>query len=219
MLARFLKTYAYNSGLVWMAFGLIWWWLTQNVIAQVRDDSEMVLAPALYVFSGQGSSEENFYLAVIVIAGGLLLATLFAMFAIGLQKASTAVLTKVFSVWLLFVLGASTLTVTRYMVTIRTYTPTQAEIEARPLDITYSRVGESLVLKWRTEVVAIGYVVANIPGEPDMVFVSNAGQKTVSHQVTISRLDLQVVKLAIFSNGREYRDEDGELLEIVVSLE
>ncbi len=181
--------------------------ISSQVWALVRDNSEMILAPALQVFTGEGTGEENFYLAVILILGGLLVAVIWINLVVGLQKINTKILTKMFSLWIIFSLGVMAISISQVIIPSRQRLVTRADPLAQPQNITIKYEDKLVTVSWQTAKATVGYAVFySEQDNPPQVVLSNHGQPTTQHQVmTAFEANETQVEMAIFSDGIEYR--------------
>lgn len=188
--------------------------LVPQVIAQVREDREILLAPALEVFSGNGTPEEIYYVTVLVAAGGLLVAVVAANVVFLMKKMTFKLLVKIFTLWFVFAAGISTVSLSYYLTQPSAEPIIRADEEARPRQIRVKISQDVVTVIWRTAKQTRGQVVyVTDLTSRDQVLLSNAAQPTGEHQVVIP-LDegVQRIELSIVSDGVEYRQEGERLV-------
>lgn len=193
-------------------------WYVREVVAQVREDREVLLAPALEVFTGKGTPEEIYYVSIVVVAAALLIAVVAVNVMLMMHKFSLKLLVRVFGLWFIFAAGISTISLSYYVTQRPTEPIIRADEEARPRYIRVKISEDQVVVTWRTVKQTRGQVIYQTNQiTRDQIILSNAAQPTGDHQVTINITDeVQRLELSIISDGVEYR-QDGERL--VVDLQ
>ena len=188
--------------------------LVPQIWAQVRESSEIFLAPALEVFSGNGTREENFYIFLILILGGLIVTTIWFWIYIALHKASLKIMYKFFAVWVVFSLGVSSV----FYVTINSkpiQLDIEADIEARPENIHASIKEKSILITWDTAKPTFGFikVSSGIRNYPYVYGAENMSLRLL-HDVEFPILEGETNwELTVWSDGLEYTN-NGQPLKI-----
>lgn len=180
------------------------------ILAQIREDTEVMLASSLEVFAGSGTPEENLYVGITVIAGGLIAVLLAINITVLLQKVTVTVLVKVFTMWLIFAAGVSAIAIPNYIAQKQQYVPTQADVTAQPTDITVKLDDQNITITWQTVAATYGYVKyrTDLTSEPIVASETKLEART-SHEVIIPRTVYQdYFEFVIISEGYEYRLDD-----------
>ncbi len=159
----------------------------QSVLAQVREDPEVLLAPALEVFAGSGSSEETYLITLIIIATGLFIAVVVANITWLLHKLTWNVMGRIFSIWLLFAGAVSAVTLSQYL--INPTRPTiQAEASATPRNVIVRVSQDEVTLLWQTDKPTLGQLkYKTISEDRYKIINSNQGMRASSHTIIIPR--------------------------------
>ncbi len=160
--------------------------MTREILAQVREDPEVLLAPALEVFAGTGTSEEIYLVTITLLAAGLIIAIIAVNVTLVLHKFTWSLAAKIFSLWFLFAAAASIIPLTRYLAD-PTRPVIQAEVAATPRNVTV-RVAESqITLLWETDKPTLGQLKYKIQDQAYKVANSNQGLRTNNHQIILKR--------------------------------
>ncbi len=176
-----------------------------QVLAQVRDDPEVLLAPALEVFAGSGSSEETYLITLIIIASGLFIAIVVANITWLLHKLTWSVMGRIFSIWLLFAGAVSAITLTQYL--INPTRPTiQAEASATPRNVTVRVSQDEVTLLWQTDKPTLGQLkYRTIAEDRYKIINSNQGMRANTHTIVIPRYNQDLEYwFVIVSDNHEY---------------
>jgi len=184
--------------------------LIPPILAQIREDTEVMLASSLEVFAGSGTPEENLYVGIIVITAGLIAVLLAINITVLLQKVTVSVLVRIFTMWLIFAAGVSAIAIPNYIAQKQQYTPIAADENATPTDITIKLDDTHITITWQTVAPTYGYVKyrTDLTTEPVVAPETKLEART-SHQVIIPRTVYPTYfEFIIISEGYEYRLDD-----------
>lgn len=198
---------------MWLLVGvIIWLSFVGEVVAQVREDAEVLLAPALEVFAGSGTGMEMFWVGVAVVGGGLVCALVAANVMWLVHRITLAMLMKFLGVWSVLTLGVSAVGFSWYVSQNDMRVVIDAEIQIQPLEVRVQRRGNLLLVKWRTIEPTLGQVLFRTDvRELERIRLSSR-TKVTEHVVEIELVEGESeMWLSILSNGVLYREEGSEL--------
>lgn len=182
----------------------------KEVLAQVRDNPEVLLAPALEVFAGSGTTEEFYLVCVTLVTGALIAAIIAVNITWLLHKLTWSLLGKIFSAWLLFAASVSLVTLTKLVIN-PTRPIIQAEATATPQNVVVRIAYDSITVLWQTDKPTLGQLKYKTRETGRYQIInSNQSMKTQSHEVRIKRSDMQYW-FVVISDGFEYGSKDQPL--------
>jgi len=186
-----------------LLFFIVFIMATSRVVAQVRENPDMLLAPALEVFAGTATRDEYILVATFLVAGGLFAAVIAVNILWFLRQLTLKLFIRIFAVWLLLASGGAMIALVGY-VTGPQSTSTRADASSMPRDVRANVLDDQIIIQWSTNRTTVGAVkLINIPDQPTLL--SNIGKPSIYHQVKIPRRNLQRFEFVVMSDGLEYR--------------